>query len=230
MNSVTLTAAPRTVLGKAVAALRRSGKIPGIVYGKAGSQPIVFEVAAFKKTYTVAGESSLVDLVIDGQPRKVLIADVQFDPVTSAPIHADFHEISMTEKLTTDIPVIAEGEAPAVKEQGGILVKNLTAVKVQCLPSDLVHEIRVPLSALKAFGDLIRLRDIAPPPGIAFLIDPDTVVFAVAEPRSEEELKSLEGKVEVDVAAVEVAKKEKKAEEGEAEAAPAAKEKKDKKE
>lgn len=224
MQTISLQGAKRIITGKAVAALRRSGKVPAVVYGQGAAANVQIERAAFSKVYGVAGESSLIDLTVSGErPVKVLIAEVQRDPRTGVPLHVDFRTVSMTEKLTAEVPLVPAGEAPAVKEQGGVLVKNLTQLKVECLPQDLVHEIAVPLAALKNFGDHLLVRDLTLPPGIAVLADPDTVVFMVAAPRSEDELKKLEEKVEADVSKVEVAKKEKKAEEGEEEAAPAAK-------
>lgn len=219
-NTISLTAVPRTITGKAVATLRRAGKIPGILYGSGTNRMIEVDRRAFSKVYAAAGESTLVDVIIGETPAKTLIQDVQFDAVTGKPIHVDFHEISMTELLTAAVPLIAAGESLAVKGLGGILVKNLGAINVQCLPSDLVHELPVSIQPLKNFGDMIRVRDLVAPPGITFLSDPDTVVFTVSEPRSEEELKKLEEKVETDVSKVEVAKKEKKTEEGEEAAVP----------
>lgn len=215
MQTFTLAATSRTITGKAVGGIRRGGRIPAIAYG-GGTDPRNLEVdaAAFRKIYGAAGESSLVDLAVDGgAPQKVLIQDVQYNAVTDRPIHVDFRAVKMTEKLTAEVPVVFVGESPAVKESGGVLVKNLSEIEVLCLPGDLVHEIQVPLASLRAFGDMIRLRDVAAPSGIVFKNDADTVVATVAAPRSEEELKSLEGAVEEKVEAVGVVEKKKKEEE-----------------
>lgn len=215
MQTFTLGATSRAITGKAVSGIRRVSRIPAVAYG-GGTLPRNLEVdaVAFRKIYTAAGESSLVDLVIDASaPVKVLIQDVQYNAVTDRPIHVDFRVVKMTEKLTAEVPVVFVGESPAVKESGGVLVKNLSEIEVLCLPGDLVHEIQVPLTSLRAFGDLIRLSDITPPPGIAFVTEANTVIATVAAPRSEEELKSLEGAVEEKVEAVGVVEKKKKEEE-----------------
>ncbi|OGL73808.1 hypothetical protein A3F28_01700 [Candidatus Uhrbacteria bacterium RIFCSPHIGHO2_12_FULL_57_11] len=225
MKTFNLAATSRKITGKAVGTLRRSGRVPAVVYGGGNAvRNLEVEAVAFGKIYAAAGESSLVDLAVDaGAPTKALIQDVQHDPVTGKVIHADFRAVKMTEKLKAEVPVVFVGESPAVKESGGVLVKSLGSIEVECLPGDLVHEIEVPLVSLKQFGDLTRLRDLTPPPGIVFVNDPETVVVSVAAPRSEEELKSLEGAVEVKVEEVGVVEKKKKEEE---EAAPEGEEKK----
>lgn len=224
MQIIPLKAKERTITGKAVSGLRRAGQVPGVVYGRGVQKNVAVDRVAFSKAYARAGESSLVDLTLEdgGQPTKVLIQEVAVDPVRGNPIHVDFYAVSMTEKLRTQIPLTPSGESPAVKERGGVLVKSLGSIEVECLPADLVHEITVPLVGLKSFGDVIRVRDLAPPTGITFLVDANTVVATVSAPRSEEELKALEGAVEADVSKVEVMKKEKKDEEGAAEGEAAA--------
>lgn len=232
-----LTAERRNTFGKNTAVLRRTGKLPAIVYGRGKTpQPLVVDARLFEKVYHQAGESSLIDLQINNAPAiKVLIQDVQLHPVTDRILHADFHEVTMTEKLQTEITLRFDGVAPAVHELGGVLVTNLEQVRVECLPTDLVHEIPVDISALKTFDDLIRLQDLIPPPGIIFLDKPETVVAVVTPPRTEEELKALETEVVEEVEKVEAIKKKPEEAETEAEteapdAAPPAPEKaKDKK-
>lgn len=145
------------------------------------------EAKAFEKIYKTAGESTLVDLQIDaGAPVKVLIQDVAKHHITLKPIHADFYQVSMTEKLQTMVPLKFIGEAPGVKELGGVLVKNVQEVKVECLPQDLVHEFVVQISSLKTFKDVITVKDLSVPPGIMILAKPDEVVALVQEPEQEE--------------------------------------------
>jgi len=213
-----LTAERRNTFGKNTAKLRRTGQLPAIVYGRGKTpQPLVVDARRFEKIYHQAGESSLIDLQINDAPSiKVLIQDVQHHPVTDRLLHADFHEVTMTEKLQTDITLRFDGVAPAVHELGGVLVTNLEQVRVECLPSDLVHEIVVDISVFKTFDDLIRLQDLTPPAGIVFLDKPETVVAVVTPPRTEEELKALESEVVEEVEKVEAIKK--KPEEAEAEA------------
>lgn len=228
MDIIALKAEPRQKTGRRVAALRRSGKLPAVVYGH-GITAANLEVdpREFSKAYRAAGESSLVDLMVGTAPaRKVLIQEVQFDPVKDTLTHVDFREVKLTEKVRTRVKLAFTGESAAVKALGGILVKNLLELEIEALPNDLVHEIEVSITPLAAFGNSIRVKDLIIPPGIHVLSDANVVAVAVTAPRSEEELKALEGAIAEDISTVGVVeKKEKKTdeEEGAEGAAPAEK-------
>lgn len=211
-EAIVLNAQTRTHVGKHSDTLRRQNVLPAVLYGHGVSNAnLSIDYRQFEKVYRTAGGSRLIDLQIsDQKPVKVLIHDVQRDPVTDRYIHADFHQVKMTEKLSASIALEFVGEAKAVKEAGGILVKNLTEVKVECLPQDLVQSIEVPITSLNTFDDMIRVRDLQIPHGITVKEKDDEVVVGVQPPRSEEELKSLEEKPEEKVEEVVVAGKEKK--------------------
>ncbi len=230
MESIKLEAKKRTLTGKAVSQLREKGLIPAVVYGKSQeSQTLEVQEQPFLKVFKAAGESTLIDLVVDGKADKVLIQEVAHDPLSDKIIHVDFHKVSLTEKMHAKIPLVFVGESRAVKGLGGILIKNVDELEVECLPTALVHEIPVDISKLENFGDIIHLKEVVIPPGIAVKhLHGEDPIVSVAEPRSEEELKSLEEKpVVADASAVEVIKKEKpEGEEEEASAAGAKKEEK----
>lgn len=211
MESIKLEAKKRTLTGKAVSQLREKGLLPAVMYGK-GMESQTLEVAeqAFLKAYKSAGASTLIDLVIDGKDNKVLVQEVAHDPLSDRITHADFHKVSLTEKMHAKIPLIFVGESRAVKGLGGMLIKNVDELEVECLPTDLVHEISVDISKLENFGDIIHLKDMVIPAGLTVKhLHGEDPIVSVAEPRSEEELKALEDKPEEKVDAVEVIKKEK---------------------
>ncbi len=211
MQEFKLAAVGRTKREKAAKHLLLEGKIPAVVYGGKENRVIEVETMPFKKTFAEAGESSLIDLSVDGAaPVKVLVQDLQHDPLSGGVIHVDFLEVNMAKKLTTEIPIEFIGESMAVKGLGGTLVKNHATLEVECLPGDLVHEIKIDLAPLQTFEDVIRVKDITPPPGIVFLAEPGEVIALIEAPRSEEELKALEGAVESSVEKVEVLEKKKK--------------------
>lgn len=225
-DTFTLKATKRDGIGRQqVKNLRKQGMIPAVVYGhKVAPTTVMVEVNPFLKVYKAAGESSLIELAInEDAPVKTIIQEIQRDPVTDNVSHIDFYQVNMTEKIKAEVELVFEGVAPAVKELGGILVKNLSHIEVECLPGNLPHAITVDISALKTFSDNIRVRQLVIPEGVEVLSDAnDTVVLAEA-PRSEEELKALEETVVENVAAVEVSgaaekEAEKKAKEAEAEA------------
>jgi len=215
MESIVLQAKTRTILGKKVASLRNQKMIPGVVYGAGDNQAITLEYISFEKAFRQSGESTLVDLVVnDAKPVKVLVHEVQREPLRSKITHVDLYQVKMDQKLTLNIPLKFTGEARAVKELGGILVKQLDEVEVRCLPADLMHEIEVDLSTLGTFEDVIRFADIALPKGIELMEDSQSIIALVMPPVSEAELAAMEQQQTADVSTVEVIGKAKK-EEGE---------------
>lgn len=219
--SLSITAEPRILTGKPVKRLRAEGKIPAVLYGRGiPNADIAVDARAFEKLYRAAGESTLINLAVaNGAPVAVLIQDIAYDPLKGDALHIDFHQVRMDEKLTVDVALKFTGESRAVKELGGVLVKNANTLKVKCLPAALVHEIPVDLALLKEIHEVIAVKDIAVPSGIEVLSHAGDVVATVIPAKTEEELKKeLETPTAVDVSQVEVVKKEKKeGEEGEEE-------------
>lgn len=200
--------------------IRKNGLIPAVFYGKkTNSTPISVSQVEFLKTWKVAGESTVVTLTHPDGDVDALIHDIDFDPVTGVPRHADFYVFDKDLKLKLDVPIEFVGVAPAVKELGGMLVKVLYEIKIEALPANLPHQLDLDVSSLVAFGDQLTAKDIKLPAGVSLVENPDEVVALVAEPKEEVEEAPTEA---VDLSAIEVEKKgkEKNAEEG-AEAEPA---------
>ncbi|HAZ28987.1 MAG TPA: 50S ribosomal protein L25 [Candidatus Magasanikbacteria bacterium] len=206
--------------GDAVA-LRASGRVPSVLYGP-GTEPVVLSVerVPFEKLYHEAGESSLVDLSVEGEgePSKVLIQDVQYDPVKQSIIHVDFRRINMREQMHATIELEFVGESMAVKALGGTLQKGVASVDVKCLPKDLVSSLVVDVSVLKTFTDFLYVKDLVVPPGIEITSSLDELVVKVSAPLSEEQLKAMEESQIGSIDTVEVEAKKKEEEAGEAEA------------
>ncbi len=213
MSELNLLAKKRTVLGKKVKTLRNSGILPAVLYGiNTKTQPIQLDCKQFEKIYEQAGESSLVDLSVDKlAPVKVIIQSVERNPLNDELEHADLYQVDLTKKITTEISLSFWGESPAIKELNGVLVRSLDKITVECLPQYLVHEIKVDISGLKTFEDIIHVKDLNIPSGIEVKENPDEPVALVSPPRSDEELEKLNEEVEEKVEDVEVVK-EKKAE------------------
>lgn len=207
MEELTLKAEIRKELGKKVKNLRKAGFLPAVLYGH-DIKPLNLMVnqKEFQKIYQKAGTSTLVDLKIDNQSKKVLILDVQYQPVSDKPLHIDFYQVKRLKKIETEIPLKFIGEAEAVKELDGTLITNKDKIEVRCLPEDLVHEIEVDISSLKTFEDQIKISDLKIPPKIEVLDNPEEVVALVEPPKTEEELAELEAPVEERVEEVEEVK------------------------
>lgn len=199
------------------------GEIPAVVYGS-GTKPASLTINrnAFLKTYGQAGESTIVELSIDGKDSlHVLIQDTQVDPLINEVTHVDFRSIDMNKEIEADVELEVKGESPAVKALGGTLVLSRDYVTVRCLPAKLVRSIAVDISRLATFEDSIRVKDLIVPEGMIIVDQPTLSIAGVEPPRSEEEMAALDKAIEVDVSAVEVAgkKKEEAGEAGEVEVA-----------
>lgn len=192
----------RRELGKRVKKLRKKDILPGVLYGPKLKKALPLELAEkhFEKIYQEAGESSLISLEIEGEDKRypVLIHEIQRDPLTGKIIHVDFYQVSLEEEIVARIPLIFEGMAPAVKDLGGTLVKNISEVEIKTLPQKLPKEIKVEVSGLKTFEDNIRISDLKLPEGVKLLKEPEEIIAAVLPPEKVEEelVKPVEEKVE----------------------------------
>lgn len=210
MDILKLNVLERKVSGKALAKLRKDGLIPAVRYGH-GKEPmnLAVQYIDFSKLYKAAGESTLVELSLDGQkPVNTLIHAVQVDPLSGRFTHIDFYQVNMNEEIETDIALEFIGESPAVKALGGVLVRNLDEVKVKCLPKDLPHSFIIDLTQLVDFDSQVKVSDIVLPNGVEMLDVLDAIVATVMRPRTDAEMSSLEEKVEMDVTKVEGVVKE----------------------
>lgn len=204
MTKINLKVQLREITGKKVNKFLHQGLIPAVMYGrKASSQNLWVKKVDFVKVYKQSGENTLIELEIEnGQKANVLIHDVQFNPINDNFSHVDFFQVRMDEKVETSIPLEFIGEAPAVKELGGIFLKGLDEIEISCLPADLPSKIEVDISCLKTFDNNIKVKDINVSNKINILTDKETVVASISPPRSEEELAKLDEKVEEDVTKV----------------------------
>lgn len=179
----------------------------------------------FEKVYAEAGETSLVTLEFSAEAKDlqntvVMIRDVEQHPVSRQLTHVDFYQVPMDEKTIVRVPVEYDGEAPAVKDEGGTLVRSLYEVEVRAFPMDIPHEIHVDLTSLAHMGNTLMLKDIALPANIEILHhDPETVIAYVEAPQAEEEVEATAEEVNVqDIKTEGEEKREEKAEKSAAEA------------
>lgn len=194
MEKIKLQAKKRDVVGKGLAAVRNEGLVPAVLYGK-GKENINLSVnkKEFDHTYKLSGESSLILLELEGEKAKnVLIKDISKDPVYGSVLHVDFYQVKMSEKITTNIPLVFIGDSKAVIDLSGSLITNKDEVEVECLPGDLPHEIEVDISVLEDFESVLHIRDIKVPEGVEIKDDPEETLALVEPPRSEEEMAELE--------------------------------------
>jgi len=196
--------------------IRAEEKVPAVLYGpKIKNLNLGVDLKEFEKIYKEAGESSLISLDVSGQKEKflVLIYDIQFDALSGKPTHIDFYQPNLKEQVEVSVPLILEGEALAVKDLGGTLVKNISDIEVKAFPQDLPREIKVDISNLKTFEDNIAVKDLEISSKIEISKDPEEILITISAPEKVEE--ELEKPIEEKE--TEVIKKEREEKEEEAE-------------
>jgi len=214
---ISLKAEKREIKGKKVKRLLQENKIPAILYGPEIKENILLQVPEgdFLRVFREAGETTLVNLEVEGKKYLVFVHDIQKNPLNQRIIHIDFYQPNLQEEMTAEVPLVFTGEAPAVKELGGILIKNLHSLEVKGLPKSIPHEIVVDISSLKTFDDTITVADLKLPEGVKALMKQEEVVALVSEPEDIEE--ELESQPEENVEQVEVVKEKKEEEKEEQE-------------
>jgi len=219
MADIELSVKPRRVLGKKVAALRRQGVTPANVYGRnLESKAVEVETVVLTHLLRSAGRNVIIDLHIEGEdlPRPVMLRTVQREPATSRLLHVDFYQVSLTQKMRTEVPLILVGEAPAVAEFGGILLQSLNSIAVEALPGDIPPHVEVDVSMLTQIDDSVHVRELPiDVTKVYVMTDAELVVAKVAAPRlvaAEEEEVAAEAAEEAVAAAEGEAKEEKEGE------------------
>ncbi len=221
-----LEAVKRDRFGKNEAGrLRREGQLPSVLYGGAAgasgkpeATPIAVEPKALMRIlHSDSGANTLITLRLDGDSSRVMLREYQLDPVTHHLLHADFYKVAMDKVITVTVPIVLRGEAPGVKQQGGLLDFVHREVSVECLPADIPESIEVDVSNLM-LNQSIRLREVIESVKWKPVSDLDIMLVHVVAPKAEAEPVVAEAEVAAP-AEPEVIKKGKtdKEEEGEAE-------------
>ena len=196
---------------KKAKSLRKSGVLPAVIYGrKEESTPIAVNQKQFEKVFKTAGESTVITIKGLGEDKDALINEVDFDPVSGHPIHADFYAIEKGQKVTVSVPFEFEGVSPAVKDLGGILVKVMHELELECEPKDLPQHIVVDISKLETLESQIKIKDLQLPKSAKIEIDTDEVV-AMIDVAKEEPVEEAPA----DISAIEISEERGKKEDAE---------------
>lgn len=178
MKKYTLTAEPRTITGRKSKNLRKSGLLPATIYGKkAKSVSVQVKTDEFAKVYKQARETGLVELLPAG--RQVLIHNVQLDPVSDRPLHVEFFQVDLKEKVKTKVPIEFIGESPLVAQKQGVLLTLLDEIEVEALPTDLPEKISIDVSTLTAVNQELKVSDLKVPGGVTVLTEATVGVVKV---------------------------------------------------
>ena len=217
MEQIELSVAPRTIKGKEVSGLRRSGIVPAVLYGRR-AEPVSLQANGreLMRVLMKAGSSRLVTLKIEGaaESRMALVREVQREPIRGDLWHVDFYGVSMTEKITLAIRVRFDGVSPAAALNEGVLTYGNDSVEIECLPGDLIDSLVVDLTRLAKVGDVVHVSDLKVPETVKILSNPDDLVVRVTRLAAEE---AADAAAAVTSTEPEVIKKGKTDEEGEEE-------------
>jgi large subunit ribosomal protein L25 len=197
-----LKALPRQPLGKRSRRLVREGKIPAIVYGhNTEPTPIVLDRLEFQRVFVKSGRTHLVDLAIDGRTEKVLVREIQTHPRRLGPIHVDFYQVNLQEKIEVEVPVHLVGESAAVKRGDADILQPMHSVRIEVLPSEIPEAFEIDLTPLEEIESELRVSELTVPKGVTILDDPEDLVVKIVHKRElkvEEEVPAAEAAVPVE--------------------------------
>lgn len=222
MEQVPLTAKIRTVLGRKVKKLRQEGAIPAHVFGhKVKTIHVQVKDTEFSKVFEKAGETGIIDLSVDDQKRPVLVRNIQMHPVTDKPLHIDFYQVNLSEKVKVDVPLEITGQALAAEKKIGLLLTPVTELEVEALPADIPEKIEVDVSNLANVGDEVKVKDLkVNRDKITIQTDEELVVAQIGELVTKE-MEAVEAEIEAEQAEAEAEKAAETPSAEGAEAAPA---------
>ncbi|MBI5287915.1 MAG: 50S ribosomal protein L25 [Chloroflexi bacterium] len=187
MATKDLKAAPRTVLGKNVAKLRREGITPANIFGhKLESTAVQADTAELLHLMKGSSRNQIISLHVDGEsaPRTVVVRDVARDPSTYQVLHIDFYQVNMTEKMRAQVQVVLTGTSDAVETFGGVLLQMVDAIEVEALPGDIPSQFQADVTVLTQLDQALHVRDLnIDERKVTVFTDPDVVVARVAAPR-----------------------------------------------
>ncbi len=187
-----LEAVKRDRFGKNEAGrLRREGHVPSVLYGGGEGKAVATPIAVAPKElsrilHSESGANTLITLKLDGESHRVMVKEYQVDPVSHALLHADFYRIAMDKVVTVTVPIVLRGEAPGVKQQGGLLDFVHREIEVECLPADIPEHIEVDVSNLM-LNQAIRLREITESVKWKPVSESDIMIVHVVAPKAEAE-------------------------------------------
>jgi len=181
METVRLVVQKRHQAGKGVARqLRRAGQLPAVVYGHGTTVAIVLgEKDLVSIQQSEAGENTILDLVIEGEPPEscqAILREVQINPVSGALLHADFYRVDMGQALTVTVPLAFINEPHSRLQGANAMLTHLwREVEVACLPQDIPDEITVDLADFQP-GEMFKAGALVLPPGVTLVTDAEEVI------------------------------------------------------
>jgi large subunit ribosomal protein L25 len=194
MAEISLVAEPGRATGSSESKrIRRTGRIPAVVYGH-GIDALAVSVDARDFRHALSGDAGLnqlLSLEVDGRSHLTLARVLQRHPVRNTVIHVDFQVVRRDEIVAADVPVVLVGEAKAVEAERGIIEQPLTTLTVNANPGNIPNELTYDISALEV-GVTIRVGDLTLPNGVTTDVDPEEPVIVAATSTLEGEVAEIE--------------------------------------
>lgn len=218
MEKYVIEAQKREIIGKKVKALRREGLLPAVIYG-AGFEPqaITLDTKMVVKTLKVIGANTLVTIKLGKKEHLALVRDVQREVIKRDLLHIDFQAVSLEESISTTVPILIVGEAPAVEAFDSVLSSALDELQIEAKAKDLPDSVTVDVSSLEEIGDNILVKDIVIPGDVKVLDDPEEIVIVASAPTLMEEEPEVEEGAELFEELTDAELMEEEGEEGEPE-------------
>lgn len=179
-----LTLEPRTAAGTTASqALRRSGKIPGVVYGHGESTPITVDVKQLADLLHSGNRSRVVDATVAGRKDSVLLRHVDTHPITRRPLSVDFQRVSKDEAIVASVNVVPDGVAVGVRDQGGVMDVVTHALDIKGPASSIPDNLSVDVRELTVHTHLTA-GEVPLPKGFTLITPPETIVVSVSLTRA----------------------------------------------
>jgi large subunit ribosomal protein L25 len=193
MEKYVLEAKKREIIGKKVKALRREGMMPAVIYGSdLEPQPITLDAKKAVQTLKVIGANTLVTIKLGKKEHLALVRDVQREVIKRDLLHIDFQAVSLEESISTTVPIIIIGDAPAVSAYDAVLSSALDELQIEAKAKDLPDSVTIDVSSLEEIGDNILVKDIVIPGDVNVLDDPEEIVIVASAPTLMEEEPEVE--------------------------------------
>jgi large subunit ribosomal protein L25 len=182
---------------RATRRLRRSGRVPGVLYGGDGD-PIAFSADARELRNALAARGAVLEVVADGKATPAVLKSAQYHPVRGETMHVDLLRVNLNVAIHAVVPLELVGgdDAPGVKS-GGVLEHITRELNIEALPAEIPESLTHDVSAME-INDTITLADVTAPSGVTLLDDLDeTVVATLTPPRLDTEDDEIEAETAV---------------------------------
>jgi len=183
MEKYILNAEKRDLVGKKVKGLRREGKLPAVIYGQEiEPMSITLETKQVHQVLKVVGANTLISIKVGKEEFLTLIREIQREVIVRDLLHMDFQAVSLEETITTSLPVVMVGVAPAIADFEALLIVGMDELQIEAKAKDLPDTISVDVSTIMEIGDNIMVKDLVISGDVKILDDPDGVVIVATLP------------------------------------------------